>query len=114
MMGIEQIITTYGPKAVEFGKKAISSIMNKMGEQGQQGQTSQQPAPVSTPEITKPVSQTQPAQPGQPAPQPAKQQSGGGKFYYPSSGYTGISGVVQKLADMYKGSQGGMGGLGGS
>ena len=70
-----QAIVAAAPQIMEYGKKglqAISSIMNKMGEQGQ-GQ-----------------------QQGQPAPQPQQQQQvGGGKFYYPSSGYKGIAGVIE-------------------
>ena len=43
-------------------------------------------------------------------PQPRQQQQvGGGKFYYPTSGYKGISGVIEQLG---KGT-GGLGGLGG-
>lgn len=88
-----QAIVAAAPQIMEYGKKglqAISSIMNKMGEQGQgQGQGQQQ---------------------GQPAQQPQQQQQvGGGKFYYPTSGYKGISGVIEQLG---KGT-GGLGGLGG-
>lgn len=82
-----QAIVAAAPQIMEYGKKglqAISSIMNKMGEQGQQQ--------------------------GQPVPQPQQQQQvGGGKFYYPTSGYKGISGVIEQLG---KGT-GGLGGLGG-
>lgn len=79
-----QAIVAAAPQIMEYGKKglqAVSSIMNKMGEQEQ----------------------------GQPAQQPQQQQVGGGKFYYPTSGYKGISGVIEKLG---KGT-GGLGGLGG-
>lgn len=82
-----QAIVAAAPQIMEYGKKglqAISSILNKMGEQGK-GQ-----------------------QQGQPAPQP-QQQVGGSKFYYPTSGYKGISGVIEQLG---KGTDG-LGGLGG-
>lgn len=113
MSGIAQILATIGPKVVEYGKNAISSIMSKMGGEEEQGQAVKQPAPVSTPQSVKPVVQSQPAQQGQPAPQPAQQQSGGGKFYYPLSGYTGIAGVVKKIAEQGKQQIGGNIGNGG-